>query len=137
MISFFDTNIVLYAFDLQSVAKREIAVELICEHMANRSIVVSTQVLGEFFVNATGKFLPPMSIDDANEVINQLCQFTVVPLDKALVVRAIDAHNRYQLSYWDGLVIAAAERAGCKVLYSEDLGHQQSYFDVKVINPFA
>ena len=137
MSDFFDTNVVLYAFDASGGAKRKIAADLICDHMESRTIAVSAQVLGEFFVNATGKFVPPMSMADAQEVIGQLCQFTVVPLDQVLVLRAIEARKQYQLSYWDGLIVAAAERADCEVLYSEDLNHAQEYFGVKAVNPFV
>ena len=130
MSAFFDTNVVLYAFDASGGAKRQIAGDLICDHMENRTIAVSAQVLGEFFVNVTGKFVPPMSTDDAKEAVDQLRQFTVVSLDPVLVLRAIEAHQQYQLSYWDGLIVAAAERADCEVLYSEDLNHGQEYFGV-------
>ncbi len=137
MSAFFDTNVILYAFDASSGAKRTIAGDLIRDHMENRTIAVSAQVLGEFFVNVTEKFVPPMSTADAKEAIDQLCQFTVVPLDQVLVLRAIEAHKRYRLSYWDGLIVAAAERADCEVLYSEDLNHGQTYCEVKAVNPFA
>ena len=137
MSAFFDTNVVLYAFDASGGAKRKIAGDLICDHMENRIIAVSAQVLGEFFVNVTGKFVPPMSMADAKEAIDQLCQFTVVPLDQVLVLRAIEACKRYQLSYWDGLIVAAAERADCEVLYSEDLNHEQAYCGVQAVNPFV
>ena len=137
MSAFFDTNVVLYAFDASGGEKRKIAADLICDHMENRTIAVSVQVLGEFFVNATGKFAPPLSMADAKEAIDQLRQFTVVSLDQTLVLRAIETHQQYQLSYWDGLIVAAAERADCDVLYSEDLNHEQAYFGVKVVNPFV
>ena len=137
MNAFFDTNVVLYAFDAAGDVKRKIAADLICDHMNDRTITVSTQVLGEFFVNATRKLIPPLSLADAKAVIDHLRQFAVVPLDQALVMRAIESHQQYQISYWDALIVAAAERADCDIFYSEDLNHEQEYLGVKAVNPFV
>ena len=61
----------------------------------------------------------------------------VVAVDGVMVDRAIDTHRQYQISYWDGLIIAAAERAECMTLLSEDLSAGQAYHGLRVENPFA
>lgn len=60
----------------------------------------------------------------------------VVAVDETLVVQALEVSNRFQISHWDGLILAAAERARCQVVYSEDLNHGQVYGTVRVVNPF-
>ena len=78
----------------------------------------------------------PLSHSDARLIIEQVSVLPVVALDLSLVRRALDTCARYQISYWDGLIVAAAERAGCARLISEDLNDGQMYNGVAVVNPF-
>ncbi|MEQ1717541.1 MAG: PIN domain-containing protein [Hyphomicrobium sp.] len=131
---FLDTNIVVYAVDTTHVAahKRQIARKI----LRQGSFGVSTQVLQEFYVTATQKLKRPLSVSMAARWIDQLCRAELVTLDASLIKLAISHSKRYQISYWDGAIIAAAEALASPVVYSEDLNNSQSYGSVKVVNPF-
>jgi predicted nucleic acid-binding protein len=135
---FLDTNVILYAYDRGAEpAKRECARELLREAIHEERYVISPQVIGEFFVNVTRKFQEPISSEAALRIVRQLSRLDMVEIDGALSMRAVQVHLRYQSSYWDGLIIAAAERGRCVGVYSEDLSDGQVYFGVQVTNPFA
>ena len=132
---FLDTNVVVYAVDTtRGVAhKRQIARKI----LRAGNFGVSTQVLQEFYVIATKKLKRPLSISTAGRWIDRLCQADLVTLDLSLIKQAIAHSKRYQISYWDGVIIAAAEALGAKTVYSEDLNHGQTYGSVRVENPFV
>ncbi|MDR0284546.1 MAG: PIN domain-containing protein [Propionibacteriaceae bacterium] len=129
---FFDTNILVYVFDDRNPSKQAAARELVKTH----SLVVSTQVLGEFYVTTTRKLSVPLPATAAAEAVNYLLAQTVVPLTGPLVAQAISTSQRYQLSYWDALIIEAAATAGCTTLLTEDLTDGQVIRGVRVENPF-
>ena len=135
---FFDTNVLVYAVDHRDLEKQTRARALLTEAIENSSGVVSAQVLGEFFtISTSARRIPhPLSHSDARLIIEQVSVLPVVALDLSLVRRALDTCARYQISYWDGLIVAAAERAGCARLISEDLNDGQMYNGVAVVNPF-
>ncbi len=93
-------------------------------------------MLGEFFVVVTRKIPQPMTTSEAAEVIDELGAMEVIPLDYQLVQRAIATQREYGTSYWDSLIISAAERAGCGRILSEDLNNGQTYHGIEVQNPF-
>ncbi len=93
-------------------------------------------MLGEFFVVVTRKIPQPMTSSEAAEVIAELGTLEVMPLDFPLVQRAIATQHKYGISYWDSLIISAAERAGCVRILSEDLNHGQLYHGIEIQNPF-
>lgn len=130
---FLDTNVLLYAAmgSVDHPAKNERAIELLTTRFGT-----SGQVLAEFYVNAQRKGSTPLTADDAKEWVLRLSKKAFQPIDFNLVRAGIDHARRYQLSYWDGAIIAAAERLGARVLYSEDLNHGQTYGAVRVENPF-
>src|SRR5205823_2464226 len=121
-----------YAFDADDPAKQRRAARIVAEALRDSAAAISAQVLGEFFVTITRKIKQPMSADDAIGVIQSLTPATHIDIDRPLVAAAIDLHRRYQISYWDGLIIAAAERAGCTKVLSEDLSDGQRYGTVVV-----
>lgn len=129
-----DTNVIAYAASRapEDAAKSKIALELI----ATVNFGLSAQVLQEFYVTATRKLRVALSHDQALDWIESLEEFPCVPLDASLVYQGAERAYRYKLSYWDGAIIAAAERLAARTLYSEDLSHGQLYGDVAVINPF-
>lgn len=131
---FIDSNIVLYAQSQnpEESGKRELARKVL---KAGR-IGLSSQVLGEFYVNATRKISPPLSHDNAVRIIAKLSQFPVLPVDSHLVAKALDWKKRYQVSYWDALILVAADHLHCHSLMSEDLSHGQTFGGVRVVNPF-
>ncbi len=134
---FLDTNVLVYAHDSEPTAKREISRNLIFDSLRNGNSVISPQVLSEFFVTVTQKIATPISAEQAKKVIMRLAVMTTVDIDVTMVIRAIEIKGHYQLSYWDGLIIAAAERARCASVYTEDLSANQSYGSVTAINPFS
>lgn len=130
---FLDTNILVYAAAGHDVeAKQSRALEII----AREEFGLSAQVLQEFFVTVSRKVEVRLSAEQAIEWIEQFEAFPCVAIDAALVKIAIEFSERYQISYWDGAIVAAAEVLGAKMLYSEDLNHDQLYGSVRVRNPF-
>lgn len=113
--------------------KRRRAVELLLEGQFG----LSAQVLAEFFNKVTRKSDRPLTIPQALEWIERLAQEPVVPVDVEIVRRGISIASLYQISYWDGAIIAAAERLGVDILYTEDLSHGQNYGSVRAVNPFV
>lgn len=133
---FFDTNILIYASDRSAPEKQSQARGLLKHAIENETGVVSAQVLSEFFTVVTRRIQEPLSIEEAEQVIEQLTILPVVELDLALVRRAIGTCRRYQISYWDSLIVAAAERAECTRILSEDLNPGQIYHGIAVVDPF-
>lgn len=131
---FLDTNILLYAALGRDHAGRRWARAR--EIVLTEDYCTSGQVLAEFYNNATRKGAPPLTPDKAREWVRVVAMKPCQPVTSDVVVAGIDHARRYQLSYWDGAIIAAAEKIGAKVLYSEDLNHGQTYGSVRVENPF-
>ena len=134
---FVDTNIVVYAYDSAVPAKNAQAQRILRDGVVDDNLAVSAQVLGEFFTVATRRIQEPLTADDAAAAIDALKPIPVVEIDRQLVERAIETHKRYGIVYWDALIVAAAERAGCVEVLSEDLNAGQRYGSVVVSNPFA
>lgn len=133
---FLDTNILVYAYDLRDPRKRRIAQNLI--HRAlDGEIAASSQVLGEFASTLLHKLNPPVKPADLATLLQTLGSIYLVPLDGDVVLRAVKAHAQYGLHFYDGMIVAAAERGGCTKIWSEDLNPGQEYFGVRVENPFA
>jgi predicted nucleic acid-binding protein len=135
--SFVDTNVLVYAEDKDAKGKHEIARALIVELWRRREGVLSVQVLREFFVNVTRKIKRPMTSTRALEIVREYLTWRVVDNTGALLVSAVDLHQKTQLSFWDAMVVQAAINGGCERLYSEDLNDGQRFGSVQVSNPFA
>jgi predicted nucleic acid-binding protein len=134
---FVDTNSLLYAHD-SSAGERHRRARALIEHLWDtRSGVLSTQVLQEFAVNLRRKVDPPVDSGEVRDIIADYLTWTVVTNGGEAILAALDLERRYQLSFWDSLIIAAAQSAGVNVLYSEDLGDGQRYGTVTVVNPLA
>ena len=132
--SFIDTNVLIYAQDPRSPAKQQRSRELLGSLEHDGSGVLSTQVLQEFYVITTSRFaLPPLV---AKRMVQELQIFEVVPVAPHLIERAIDTSILNQISFWDGLIVAAAESAHCSLLLTEDLNNGQMIDGVRVENPF-
>jgi predicted nucleic acid-binding protein len=131
---FLDTNILVYAVtsDQREQTKRLKALEII----ETENFAISAQVLQEFYVTVTRKLAKPLSPEQAMDWIVELEVFPCVAIEASLVKIAIEISVRYQTSYWDGAIVAAAESIGVPRLYSEDLNHGQRYGSVEVLNPF-
>ena len=133
---FFDTNILVYAYDTHDLLKQKIAKNLLMSNIRNGRGYVSLQVFGEFFNVVTKRIPKPLSSEMARSAINHMSIFNIIEADLELVHRAIDTHQKYKITYWDSLIIAAAERANCSTLLSEDLNTHQLYHGIKADNPF-
>ena len=132
---FFDTNVIVYTYDEDAPSKRDIARMMMKDSLVAQTGVVSGQVLGETYVTLTKKLKIP--VENAREEIQRLAGFHVVEISSSLVLRAIEIEEEHQLSYWDSLIIAAAELASCDTVWSEDLNDGQCYGSVTVRNPFT
>jgi len=132
--AFLDANVLVYAASAlpEDATKRARAIDL----MRDVDFGVSAQVLQEFYNTATRKMRPRLSHGDAIAVVRKLALLPCVDVDLALIEAGAEVSNRHQISYWDGAVIAAAERLGATTLYSEDLNDGQRYGSVTVVNPF-
>lgn len=132
---FIDTNVVLYSVSTseQERAKREVARRVLESH----DLCVSTQVLGEFFHQATRSTrADAITRGAAGARVDTLRRFPVQPITEEIVVAAIATCARYQTSYWDALIIEAARAIGADTVLSEDLNHSQDYGGIRVVNPF-
>jgi predicted nucleic acid-binding protein len=134
--SFLDTNVLVYAYDRHDPRKQVTAQALLTEAIEHESAVLSVQVLGEFFNVVTRQIKQPMTTGEAQGAVSLLSHLPVQDIDLELVKRAIATHKMYRISYWDALIVAAAERAQCKLILTEDLSDGQTYHGVLVSNPF-
>jgi predicted nucleic acid-binding protein len=131
---FLDTNVLLYAYDLDAPAKRTVALDLVragWERLGEAAI--SVQVLQELHVNLTRRGVP---VAEASQIIRDFSVWPVVENTLELLRSALDEQARWQLSLWDALILAATRASGAGELVTEDLNHGQDYGGVRVINPF-
>jgi predicted nucleic acid-binding protein len=131
---FFDTNILVHALDKGDVKKQKKARQLLREAGESSCGVLSTQVLQEFYVVTTKKIgIEPLA---AKEMIRHFQNFETVVITPQLIADAIDCSVLNRISFWDSLIIVAAESARCAVLWSEDLSDGQTIHGVRIKNPF-
>ncbi len=134
---FIDTNILIYAYDRSAGSKHFIAAQIIKDCWENETGCLSIQVLQEFFVNVTRKIISPLDHNSARQLVADLGQWRVQMPEVKDILQAVDFQQRYQISFWEAMVVQSAIRLGCKQLLSEDLNDGQKFGDVQVINPFS
>lgn len=134
--TFVDTNVWVYAVDTADPAKRALAAAATAP-APGRDLVISTQVLTEFYAVVTRKLAVPVPVEDAEAMVRLLAALPVVAIDNSLVISAIAGSREWQISIWDALIVRAAEVAGCGRLLSEDLADGAAYGSIVVENPFA
>ena len=134
---FVDTNILMYAHDSAAGEKHTRAKALVEELWESRSGAVSTQVLQELAVNLRRKARKPLDAKATRDIIADYLAWHVVVNGGDSILEALELEARYQLSFWDALVVHAAQVAGAEILYSEDLSDGQRYGTVRVKNPLA
>src|SRR5258705_9075543 len=132
---FVDTNILIYAHDTSGGLKHARAKQLIEKLWDTGEGVLSTQVLQELCVNLRRKAARPPSVDDLRRLVLDYLSWEIVVNDAQSVIQALEIEVRYKISYWDALVLQAAENSGASILYSEDLADGRSYGAVLVVNP--
>jgi predicted nucleic acid-binding protein len=131
---FVDTNVLLYAVDEAEPRKHGAAIEWRADLWRSRRGRVSYQVLQEFYVQALRK--NPKRTAAARAEVRDLLAWDPIPVDGAVVEGAWHLQDRYRLSFWDALIVAAAHAAGCGYLLTEDLSHGQILDGVRVVSPF-
>jgi predicted nucleic acid-binding protein len=132
---FVDTNLWVYRLDQRDIEKsRKVGVWL-RELASTHEIVVSTQVLIELRAVVTRKLQPPLPFDDTRIALAVLAKFDVVSTDANLVLDAHELAQAEQISWFDALIVEAAIRSRCSMLYSEDLGHGRKFGSLTVRNP--
>jgi predicted nucleic acid-binding protein len=134
--AFLDSNILIYAATGRDAYPEKF--RRAREIVAGDEIGISTQVIGEFVSNVQKpkRMARPLSSSETAFWVNTLFRLLIIEVDRQIVETALVVQGRYKLSYWDSQIIAAAERLGADVLYSEDLSHGQVYGSVRCENPF-
>jgi predicted nucleic acid-binding protein len=133
---FVDTNVLVYSEDAAFPKKQARAVEWLELLWRSGRGRVSTQVLNEFYVTLTCKLKPAFPAGDARAEVRRYQTWQPLIVDQPLVEAAWAFEARYGLSYWDSLIVAAAQQLGCGMLLSENLQHGQTFGDMTIINPF-
>jgi predicted nucleic acid-binding protein len=134
--TFFDTNVLVYLFDADSPEKQSRARDALRERLESGAVVVSTQVLQEFFVAVTRKLARPLPADEAEAALRRLMDLPVVQVDPDQILAAAVTSRRDRLSFWDALILTAASAAGCEEVLSEDLQHGRSFGRLRIVDPF-
>lgn len=133
---FVDTNVLLYACDASEPAKQFVAAQRLDQLWDGQNGRLSVQVLNEYFVNVTRKLEPGLTLDEAWDDVEALSVWDPVAIDMPLLQRGYAVQRRYHLTWWDSLIVAAAEAASCTTILSEDLANGAQYFGIMVENPF-
>jgi predicted nucleic acid-binding protein len=134
---FVDTKVVVYAHDIDAGEKHERANDLIQQLWDTRRGCLSIQVLQEFYVTITRKVAQPLPVSVAVQHVADLGNWNLHTPNVNDILAAIELHHRYQISFWDALIVRSASQLHCKLIWSEDLNPGQSYAGVKILNPFA
>jgi predicted nucleic acid-binding protein len=134
--AFVDTNVLIYAHDVDAGAKHDTARRLLSDLWRHRAGIVSTQVLQEFYVNVTRKIATPLLKPSARAVVDSYAVWSIdtTPADISTAFRIEDEAG---IGFWDALIVAAASKAGADRILSEDLNPGQIIAGVRVENPFS
>jgi len=133
---FVDTNIVVYAHDLDAGEKHKIANRLILELWESRSAVISTQVLQEFYVTLTKKIPHPLEGPTVRRIISSYLSWEVVINEPKIILQAGEIEESYRISFWDALIVSAAFSGNAEAILTEDLNHGQHIEGILIKNPF-
>ncbi len=134
--AFVDTNVLIYAYDLDAKEKHSVAKETVSELWANRNGVLSVQVLQEFYFNATRKLSKPLSKKYARTIVEQY-SIWCIDTSPAEIAVAFRIEDEARLGFWDALICATALKAGAERILSEDLNAGQKIAGIRVVNPFS
>ena len=134
--AFVDTNVLIYAHDVDAAEKHQIAKHLLPDLWNQRKGALSTQVVQEFYVNVTRKIASPLSKESARAVVSSYIIWSVDTTSQELST-AFRIEDEARIGFWDALIVAAALKAGADRILSEDLNHGQSISGVLIENPFV
>ena len=132
---FVDTNILVYAHDRSAGVRHQRAQMLLEQLWDSGQGVLSTQVLQELCINLRRKVSDPVPIEEVRLLIRDYATWEVITNTPESVLQALDIEMRYKTSFWDALILQAAESAGASILYSEDLATGQHYGSIQIVNP--
>ena len=133
---FVDSNILIYAHDADAGPKQRIAAAQVRALWEDQSGRISTQVLQEFYVTVTQKLGKPLAKGNAREIVRDYAQWVATPTTPQTVIRASEISEGWRLSFWDSLILAAAEEQDCSTVLTEDLNSGQTVAGIQIINPF-
>jgi predicted nucleic acid-binding protein len=134
--AFVDANVFVYMFDADEPRKRAKARDIVDKGARDGTLVLSAQVLGEFYVTVTQRLAEPLSTADAARAVTGLCALPLLPVDSAIVLAAVARSRADQLDYWDALLVETARAGGCAALVTEDLPDGRDFDGLRVVNPF-
>ena len=134
--SFVDTNIFVYAVAEDEPERRRVAQNLLESLAEDDALLGSTQVLQELYSVLTAKIKRRFTPAQALDYLDRIAKAPMISIDYSMIRDAARLSARDQLSFWDALIVAAAERSGAKRLYSEDLQHGRKIHGIEVLNPF-
>jgi predicted nucleic acid-binding protein len=135
--TFIDTNVRIYAHDIDAGQKHEIAKAVLRELWAERAGLLSTQVLQEFYVNATRKIKTPLAKPEARSIVDTYAAWCVNGITPRDVSAAFQIEDRARIGFWDALILAVAVRSGARRVLSEDLNSGQAIAGLTIHNPFV
>jgi len=133
---FLDTNILVYAYDVSSGSKHDVARNIVADLWNLRTGVLSIQVLQELFVTVTKKIPKPLDVKTTRDIVRDFLLWEVVDNDGELMMAAMDVQMKYSYAFWDSLIIAAAIKSGASILLTEDLNNGQIIEGFMIKNPF-
>jgi predicted nucleic acid-binding protein len=134
---FVDSNVLIYAHDSDAGARQSQAAQWLKQLWQSQNGRMSVQVLQEFYVNVTQKIPIPLAKPAAREVVRNYGSWVHSETTPSTVVRASEISEIWKISFWDGMIVAAAEQSEASVLLSEDLNHGQMVTGIRIVNPFA
>jgi predicted nucleic acid-binding protein len=132
---FVDTNILIYAHDRTAGIKHQRARALLEELWESGRGVISTQVLQELCINLRRRSNHPLPLEELRRIVREYSTWETIVNTPEAVLKTLEIEARYKISFWDALIVQAAEEGGVATLYSEDLSHGQRYFGIQVVNP--
>lgn len=133
---FVDSNVLIYASDRNEPVKRPIAGAWLDRLWSDKAGRLSAQILNEFYWNVTRKIEPPLARRDARSIVSKYLPWRMDRDETSVMMDAWQFEDRFQLAWWDALIVAAAQRAKCAVLLTEDLQDGQRFGEVRVVDPF-
>ena len=133
---FVDTNILVYAHDIDAGKKHETARRIVRKLWEGQNAAISLQILQEFFITLTKKLKKPVSLKQAKDFLEMYSAWDVIHFQSIDLLEAVDLQIKYQLSFWDSLVIRAAHMADTPFILTEDLQHGQKIGQLRIHNPF-
>ena len=135
--TFVDSNILIYAYDIDAGSRRDAALRRLNALWQDRNGRLSTQVLQEFYVNVTQKIRSPLDRSVARDIIRQYGTWVRSAITPATILRATEVAEIWRISFWDAMILGAAEQDEASEVLTEDLNHGQIIAGVRIVNPFV